>query len=171
MYSSDEDIFAENEPEEKIELITEFTTESLNKEKEISKDLHTIIYNQEVEISRDGKKEKIEEKTNNIENKIIAKELAKPFSEDRQEQEEENKSNNSEDEQYMISANRPNASLAKPKRKIHISVVVDDNAKNKKEINTANASSSQLIKPNDILERSIFYIFYFINQNKTCNFI
>jgi len=146
MYSSDEDIFAENQPEEKKENINEFKYEVTDKKNENLKYENEEFENikiknvKKLENIEIQEKKKLENKTQltkiiNNQSKILSK-----------------------TENEIIEGNNN----FKPKRKIHISVVVDDknNAENKKD----NISKYNVLQnPEDILKRSRFI--YIIKKN------
>jgi len=139
MYSSDEDIFAEKEPEEKKELLTEFVTES----------------------SIEKKEEKIAE-INERSGKIESKGNIKLDSKQKIIPKNQNNKNTYENTNETLTKDivEPNINV-KPKRKIHISVVVDDNIKKQENDNKDKNNATALITTNkieDILKRSTICI-------------
>lgn len=141
MYSSDEDIFDEKEPEEKKELITEFSSENAFAEKKqanlknIKDNLEKININENQKIF-ENTEEQIANKELDINEKYLkgkAAEIELDF----------------EAQKDIIDANNN----IKPKRKIHISVVVDN-----KKLEMENKSEKEDLKifqkPEDFLKRS-----------------
>jgi len=143
MYSSDEDIFAEKEPEEKKELITEFNTEN------------SFAYKKNINV-KDIKEnwEKINIKGNSNTENIWDNLSNKDHTDENENKNKLEKSHEANDldadnKEEIIDENNK----IKPKRKIHISVVVD-NKKPENEKKNGKGESNNYQKPEDILKRS-----------------
>jgi hypothetical protein len=143
MYSSDEDIFAEKEPEEKKELITEFNTENSFGDKKNTNVKDIKENSEKINIKGNSKTENMRD---NLSNKNHT-------------DQNENKNNveKSQEANYLDADNKEEIidenNNIKPKRKIHISVVVD-NKKSENQKKNGKGESNNYQKPEDILKRS-----------------